>query len=372
MTQIDQLRKQLADVYYKLSGAAPKREEIQDAKDIVSTIISSLGSGEEEPKVATYHVEHKGKLKAVFFDEKDAKEYIKIETDSPAARVLEVIKLLNPDAPSKPQGHSSGEDMLVTGQSVELDGERISPRDFYKLPESRSVQHMADELNTIGDRLHAKHMGSGVTLKDEAKALYLIAVDMLIDDIKRTPDIKELQEKMREAWGYKPVKTDRDRNNIIDVLIAAIMPHISKPVSTLSKTQGHSSGEVSDSYVLDVTKHGTKTTVGDIRKWLTHTMPSEEMDGEKVHNLWCLLAKEYVEVLLKNISPPTVDADVVERVAKIAHDTYEAAALRNGWITQEASRVPYEELPSANKETLLETIKAVLRAVPGIKLEGDA
>lgn len=42
------------------------------------------------------------------------------------------------------------------------------------------------------------------------------------------------------------------------------------------------------------------------------------------------------------------------------HDAYEAAAIKAGWETQKRSRVPWSEVPEANKETMRVTIRAVI------------
>lgn len=42
------------------------------------------------------------------------------------------------------------------------------------------------------------------------------------------------------------------------------------------------------------------------------------------------------------------------------HDAYEAAAIRAGWETQQRSRVPWSQVPEANKETMRAAVRALL------------
>ncbi len=41
-------------------------------------------------------------------------------------------------------------------------------------------------------------------------------------------------------------------------------------------------------------------------------------------------------------------------LAEFMHDRYEKIAKKNGWMTQEKSRVPFEDLPKENKKTMLD------------------
>jgi hypothetical protein len=54
------------------------------------------------------------------------------------------------------------------------------------------------------------------------------------------------------------------------------------------------------------------------------------------------------------------DPVVIERLCRISHDAYEAAAKGAGWETQEASRKAWEQVPEPNKVTMRASIKAVL------------
>lgn len=52
--------------------------------------------------------------------------------------------------------------------------------------------------------------------------------------------------------------------------------------------------------------------------------------------------------------------DDVERIARNFHDTYEYHAGLEGWETQERSRVKFDDLPEANRKTMLLTVRAML------------
>ena len=49
-----------------------------------------------------------------------------------------------------------------------------------------------------------------------------------------------------------------------------------------------------------------------------------------------------------------------EYLARAMHDSYEAAATRHGWQTNVDCRVPFENLPVANRNTMLESAQAVI------------
>lgn len=42
-----------------------------------------------------------------------------------------------------------------------------------------------------------------------------------------------------------------------------------------------------------------------------------------------------------------------ERLAKWFHNQYEDEAIRNGWATQKDCKVPFDELPEANRKTMI-------------------
>lgn len=55
-------------------------------------------------------------------------------------------------------------------------------------------------------------------------------------------------------------------------------------------------------------------------------------------------------------APPTI----VDRLCVVMHNAYEEAAIANGWATQESTRVPWNELPQANRDTMRASVRALL------------
>ena len=51
----------------------------------------------------------------------------------------------------------------------------------------------------------------------------------------------------------------------------------------------------------------------------------------------------------------------LEELCEISHDEYERQAEIHGWKTQEASRVPWSDVPEANKETVRASLMAVIK-----------
>ena len=52
--------------------------------------------------------------------------------------------------------------------------------------------------------------------------------------------------------------------------------------------------------------------------------------------------------------------EVIERECEAMHDRYEAAAAEAGWKTQERSRVPWSDVPEANKVTMRAAIRPLV------------
>lgn len=50
----------------------------------------------------------------------------------------------------------------------------------------------------------------------------------------------------------------------------------------------------------------------------------------------------------------------IERACEIMHDAYEKAAAEAGWETQKRSRVPWADVPEANKKTMRAAVRALL------------
>lgn len=56
----------------------------------------------------------------------------------------------------------------------------------------------------------------------------------------------------------------------------------------------------------------------------------------------------------------STDATLIERACQVMHDAYEAAAIREGWETQERSRVAWADVPEANQATMRAAVSALL------------
>jgi hypothetical protein len=81
-----------------------------------------------------------------------------------------------------------------------------------------------------------------------------------------------------------------------------------------------------------------------------------ELDALQIaHNL---LAESYARVQ-KRVPDPD-DLRLIEELSEVAHNAYEAAAAEQGWVTNPRSRVPWEEVPDANRATTRAAIRAVL------------
>jgi hypothetical protein len=55
-----------------------------------------------------------------------------------------------------------------------------------------------------------------------------------------------------------------------------------------------------------------------------------------------------------------VTEGVIEQFCRVMHDAYEAAAVGEGWETQQASRVPWEDVPPANQATMRAAVRGLL------------
>ena len=55
--------------------------------------------------------------------------------------------------------------------------------------------------------------------------------------------------------------------------------------------------------------------------------------------------------------------EVIEKVAKRMHDTYEASAVKHGWKTQAQCQVSFYDLPEENKLTMLDAAEAAIQAL---------
>jgi len=48
------------------------------------------------------------------------------------------------------------------------------------------------------------------------------------------------------------------------------------------------------------------------------------------------------------------------KIARAFHDEYEAFAEMHGWTTQKNTRVAFDDLPTANRKTMIDTVSALL------------
>lgn len=74
----------------------------------------------------------------------------------------------------------------------------------------------------------------------------------------------------------------------------------------------------------------------------------------------------FVEGAEWQASRPATDAEI-EELCEVMHDTYEQAAVSEGWETQERSRKPWADVPEANKRTMRVAVRAVLEAVREVR-----
>lgn len=50
----------------------------------------------------------------------------------------------------------------------------------------------------------------------------------------------------------------------------------------------------------------------------------------------------------------------IEKACEVMHDAYEKAAVEAGWETQQRSRVPWADVPEANKATMRAAVTALV------------
>lgn len=55
--------------------------------------------------------------------------------------------------------------------------------------------------------------------------------------------------------------------------------------------------------------------------------------------------------------------DTLEQLCERMHDAYEQAAVGAGWATNPASRVPWSDVPEANKAAMRAAVTALLEAI---------
>ena len=64
--------------------------------------------------------------------------------------------------------------------------------------------------------------------------------------------------------------------------------------------------------------------------------------------------------MIKRPKFPETEFDKVLRVAKMMHRRYEFHAKRVGWKTQDGCSVPFDNLPTANKEVMIGLARDVI------------
>lgn len=72
--------------------------------------------------------------------------------------------------------------------------------------------------------------------------------------------------------------------------------------------------------------------------------------------------------LSQNVSHVLVEKQVpifdITSLAKWLHDNYDEVAKKNDWETQESTKVEFDLLPAANKQTMLELAERLLNLFP--------
>lgn len=110
---------------------------------------------------------------------------------------------------------------------------------------------------------------------------------------------------------------------------------------------------------------GDHRTVGPHRAWCydcsTWCYPRSPCPGCEVVQLRGQLAliEEFGGATLVISTEPFNDAKI-EQACEVLHDAYEKAAAENGWQTQAKSRVPWAQVPEANKATMRVAVRALI------------
>lgn len=68
---------------------------------------------------------------------------------------------------------------------------------------------------------------------------------------------------------------------------------------------------------------------------------------------------DWAEGEIQGVVAETEPEVTVEELAEFMHDTYEGIAQMSGWGTQKKCQVKFEDLPEANKKTMLGVAEAV-------------
>lgn len=70
----------------------------------------------------------------------------------------------------------------------------------------------------------------------------------------------------------------------------------------------------------------------------------------------------WVEAYHSHIGRAAHMDEMAERIAKAFHEAYEAAAPAFGYKTREASAVPWDQVPAANRGLMVATVRRLLEA----------
>lgn len=64
------------------------------------------------------------------------------------------------------------------------------------------------------------------------------------------------------------------------------------------------------------------------------------------------------------------EADLIEHLCELMHDAYEAAAVEAGWETNARSRVPWADVPEANKATMRKAVAVIAPLIEQARRDG--
>ena len=71
------------------------------------------------------------------------------------------------------------------------------------------------------------------------------------------------------------------------------------------------------------------------------------------------------------ICPAEPTEGEIEAAARASHDAYEEAAKLFGWDTKPECKVVFNDLPEANKKTMMVAMKAALQAAASVRMKGE-
>ena len=83
-------------------------------------------------------------------------------------------------------------------------------------------------------------------------------------------------------------------------------------------------------------------------------------DGRYLCNKACCISPEKWTHILANIECANCKREIVKKLAKFIHDTYEYKSKLEGWKTQDKCKVEFDKLPKSNKKVMLYVAKQVI------------